>query len=68
LELIRGPLHFTVPSTVSIVLNMMIKRVNYWCCFGVFRWYVHHVTKVMKREQNVQQAKQDRISSDRVNG
>jgi hypothetical protein len=30
---------------------------------------VHHVTKVvMKKEQKEQQAKQDRITSDRVNG
>jgi len=46
-----GPLHFTILSTGSSVVNMMIKTAMYWCCFGLFFRYVHHITKaVMKRE------------------
>jgi len=36
IHLLRGSLHFTVPSTGCTVVNMMIKSVEYWCFIDIF--------------------------------
>ena len=31
---LQGPSHYTIPSTRSSAVNMMIKTIKYWCLIG----------------------------------